>query len=449
MIPRAKNVLPLLASVPCLALPGCEARAAEPPPPSVILISLDTLRAGHMSVYGYQRETTPYLEKLARESLVFDQAFASSCWTLIAHVSMLTGLYPNQHGVTDRDLAISPEAPLLAERLQERGYQTFGFYKPGFIGEEYGHQRGFDVFVSHERAHQAEANMEDALPDIHPNRPFFLFLHLFDIHSAPMYRGDAPYYRPPSPYDTIFEPDAKERLKGVNFRAVHDNKARLTADQRRAMVTLYDGNIRYVDAKLEKWIEGWREQGLLDRAILIITADHGESLGQRFGRISGHGRMFQDALDIPLIIRFPDGRHAGERTDTVAHHVDIVPTALDYLGLSPDPNLPGYSLLGEVPEDRVVVAGKPPLAAKIQLPFKVVSGNNAPRWVYQLEKDPLEIDPLTKKDEVAAKDRELAVKFREELGAKADFKVTPVPAGEADAALVEELKAMGYIGDGD
>ena len=178
LVMRATHILGLLCP---LLLGGCGGGAVladdEGPPPSVILISLDTCRADHMSVYGYDRETTPFLEQLAEESAVYDHAIAASCWTLTSHMSMFTGLYPEQHGVLMNRLYLSAEVPTLAQRLEEEGYQTLAIYKEGWIHERFGFGRGFKVFRNHEEAPKAGSNMWEELDQLNPDLPFFMFLH--------------------------------------------------------------------------------------------------------------------------------------------------------------------------------------------------------------------------------------------------------------------------------
>ena len=140
---------------PLLALVLLTACGSEGPPPNVILVSIDTLRADHVGLYGYARDTTPFLDDFAKTAMVFEHAFSVCPWTLVAHMTMLTGLFPAQHGVVADQLALSQEIPLLPERLASAGYQTLGLYYTSWIHERYGFARGFDVFRAHESAEEA------------------------------------------------------------------------------------------------------------------------------------------------------------------------------------------------------------------------------------------------------------------------------------------------------
>jgi predicted AlkP superfamily pyrophosphatase or phosphodiesterase len=196
-----------------LLLGGCAGEAGDPleqrrpaleEAPNVILISLDTLRPDHMGVYGYERNTTPFLDELAAESLVFDLARTTWTWTLIAHMSMLTGLYPAQHQVWSDTARLAEGTWTLAARLAEEGYETWGFYHtPAWLEPSFGFEQGFDRYVPHRSVGQAMDHVEEALVEKSADRPLFLFLHLFDIHNAP-FTDVGPLYMPPREYADRF-----------------------------------------------------------------------------------------------------------------------------------------------------------------------------------------------------------------------------------------------------
>ena len=433
MRPVARGLV-LLAVV--LGPAGC-ARENEPPP-SVILVSLDTLRADHVGFYGHHRATTPYLDRLARESIVFEHAYAPAAWTLVSHMTMLTGLYPRQHGVIREDLAVSEEIPLLAEILEQHGYQTAGLYFRGWIDARHGFARGFDVFLAHDDMEEAELHMQDVLSSLIPERPFFLFIHLFDIHSGHLGRGERPLYEPPDPFDRIFDREAREKLAGIDCEDCWEGRVRLSDDQLEALRTLYDGSIRYVDGKLADWVEDWRERGLLDRALLIVTSDHGEALGQRGGKIKGHGGLFQEGLRVPLLVRFPDGRHAGRRFPSPVSLVDVVPTILREAGLAPGPGLPGVPLPDGRPAG-AVLAGIPPRDIAIDWPWKVAWHEGTVGLAFHLERDPLELRALVVGDALA----EPLWRSIQEL---CDYPAA-IPIGALEAKDAEALRALGYGGE--
>ena len=282
-----------ILSVVVLALASCS-RAPATPAPGVILISLDTLRADHLGLHGYARDTSPRLDALARESLVFERAFTTAAWTLPAHMSMLTGLHNHQHGVIGLNAALAPGSPLLAERLKTAGWQTIGLYNESPIRPEHGFGRGFDVFRSHLGARQAGEHLAELLPKLDRRRPFFLFLHLFDIHNGPLDEAPGPIYDCPPPYDERYLADARSRLPQISERELFE-RAEVDAAAAEALTALYDGGIRHVDDTLAGWFEDWNARGLLDGTLLIVTADHGEALGQR-GWAYGHGAPYLEGL---------------------------------------------------------------------------------------------------------------------------------------------------------
>jgi len=409
----------------------------------VILISLDTLRADHLGLYGYGRNTSPFLDRLAQESIVFDQALTSVTWTRPAHMTMLTGLHTFQHGVTHAREALALEIPVLAERLRSAGYQTIGLYYEGQIHERHGFARGFDVFRAHHNVKEAGAHLRKALADRNPSQPFFLFLHLFDIHCGPLGPDPGPIYHSPAPYEEMFLPGAADLLPQISQTALW-SRYRMTSDvERKALAALYDGGIRYVDDHLAKWIESWREEGILDRSLLILLSDHGEGLGQR-GYVMGHGAPFMEGLRIPLIVRHPSGNRAGERETSPAHMIDIVPTVLDWSGLERR-DLPGFSLLQPLSAERDLIA--------FDDRYYEVLIRGEKKWTYydfagrreflrfDLYRDPLELAGEAVSEEEF---RRQSVEVRE--GLRMDYS-PPVQAVEATPKEIEKLRALGYASD--
>lgn len=426
-----------------LSLASCGG-ATEPTPPSIILVSLDTLRGDRVGFMGYERDTTPNLDALAAQSAWFSRALSTSCWTLSSHMGMLTGLYPEQHGVVVNDACLNPDIPTLAQRLSDRGYVTVGLYEYGWIDPRHGFDRGFDVFRPHQDAEQAGAHLAEELEGLGGERPFFLFLHLFDIHADPLLSDQGVFYDPPPPFDRTFREDAPEALTGIDFRRALEEPGLLDADQLDALAAMYDGGIRYTDRKLGEWLLDWRERGLLDRAVLVVTADHGEALGQREGGLDNHGGMFQEALRVPLLVRMPDGAHAGRRLDRAVNQVDLLPTFLALSGAAPDPRLPGYPLFDPRPASSVMAASQGRQFALVQWPWKIKGSDEGVR-LFHLEEDPLELRPLELSDPRArAAYDAMKADFQRERRALAPLDAPPQVAQELTAEALERLKAIGY-----
>jgi hypothetical protein len=424
----------LLAAL--LALAGC---GQEPPQrPSVVLVSIDTLRADHLGLYGYGRDTSPFLDRLAKESVVFEHAFTSVSWTLIAHMTMLTGLYPEQHGVTEKDRALATEAPLLAERLARAGYQTVGLYKRGWVHERYGFGRGFGVFRPHVTAEEAEQHLVEELARLDGARPYFLFLHLMDVHGDSSTKSPPTVYSVPPFFHDLFFSGAFERFAG---EIVYTMKRHgLPSEKVEVMVALYDDGIRHVDSVLERIFGRLESGGRLADALVIVTADHGESLAQRDNW--GHGGPWQEGVNVPLILHLPGNARAGERVTQVAHHVDVVATVLDFVGLPPDSMLPGSSLLRPLPADRVVKGGKGDNAS---VQFLVRWPRKITRAGKQIGEFDLENDALEKNPETVGSAEFEAMRSAFKLEPGSFFR--PIPATSLSSEDKAELKALGYAGE--
>ncbi len=406
MIPADFSVLrrfawPLLAL--CLTV-GCGSDAPEEEqlPPSVVLLSLDTLRADHTGFLGYERDTTPFLDELAAESMIFERAYTTMSWTLIAHMSMLTGVYPSQHKVWTGKSVLPQSVPTLAQRLKEEGYYTMGFHFPGWLNPKFGFGRDFDVYERHENVEQARENIRKAMAERPKNRPYLLFVHLFDIHNGHLSPKPSMLYDTPDPYGDFFVEGATEHLEGTSSKHLWSTiQERLPEDQHNAVIAQYDGGIRYVDDNLRAlWDEMGGPHGF-DDALIVVTSDHGEGLAGRDIQYQGHGDAYEEGLRVPLLIRLPDGTRQNERIDGMVSHVDIVPTLLDYLGKPEDPNLPGYSLLGVRPADEIVVAERPATRVILHGKYKLVTKIDKPMrgLIFDLETDPLEKSPLTFKSD--------------------------------------------------
>jgi arylsulfatase A-like enzyme len=426
-----------LAVLTSVLLAACGPAA---PRPSVILVSIDTLRADHVGLYGYARDTTPFLDRFAQGATVFERAFTTCPWTLVAHMTMLTGLFPAQHGVVHAEFGLSPEIPLLAERLKSAGYQTLALYYESWISERYGFERGFDVFRPHDSAEEAGEHLKEDLARVDRTRPFFLFYHLFDVHNGAMSTGTHMIYPSPPPFQDMFMAGADAKLPRLPPDEIWESENLLDPGQLAALVALYDGGIRHVDTRLAETFDWLEQQGLLANTLVIITADHGEALGQR-GRLKGHGDLAQEGLHVPLIVRHPGGEGAGTRVEAVTHLGDIVPTILDVAGLPEDRALPGCSLFGELPPERVITGTHLPQEFVLRWPEKLIRRKGQEGTVsLDLARDPGELDirPVPGKlfDELQQQ------AFPHERHFPAPVKLSAIPAES-----LELLRALGYAGE--
>jgi arylsulfatase A-like enzyme len=419
-----------LAVVALGALASCSPREL---PPTIVLISIDTLRADHVGAWGYPRDTTPTLDRLANESLVFERAYASYDWTLVSHMTMLTGLLPHQHGVLRGLQALAPGTPLLAEHLRAAGYHTVGLYHDGWINARHGFDRGFEVFREHENVEEARTHWREALAEAPAGRPLFLFLHLFDVHSE----GVFPYYPSPEPFQDFFLPDATARFAGMTAEQIWLAE-NLPPEQVEALIALYDGGIRHVDTRLGELFDDLRARQLLDESVVVVTSDHGEALHDR-ARVRGHGGVRREGLHVPLIVHLPGGERGGERVAEPVSLVDLVPTLLELAGIRRDAALPGLSLLGELPARRAFLGGKWDVRFVHEGPTMTVKVPRGGVFSFQFDAPPGQQEPRRV-------DPEAFEALWSSLLPRTAFP-SPIELDDLPAEDAAALRAMGYGGE--
>ena len=305
--------------------------AASAQNPDVYLITIDTLRADHVGCYGYKQVETPALDALAADGVRFTEAFTHSPITNTSHITILTGLLPSVHGVTDFGIPLSPQHVTAAELLKKRGYQTAAFIGAVILDSNTlapGLDRGFDFYDNFpktdsknsdgtkkerwgrvERRGMEVVEHAEAWFEKHRAGPHFVWVHLYDPHDP---------YEPPPPFS--------EKYKDH----------------------LYDGEIAYADSALARWIAFLKKAGAYDNAIIVVTGDHGEGLGEHGEET--HGLFLYDStLHVPLILKTPlktaAGAHRGTVIDAQVRTTDILPTILSATGVSAPAELNGESLL--------------------------------------------------------------------------------------------------------
>ena len=289
---------------------------------NVLFILIDTLRADHLGAWGYSRETSPFLDALAQNGIRFDQTIAQSSWTKCSMASLWTALYPSRTGVTRFDDALSEEAVMPAEILNEAGFRTAGLFRNGWVESYFGFDQGFDVYakpigaplepsLQRENPTLSEAGTDLAAIDggieflrIFGDERWFLYLHLMDLHE--------------------YTYDEDTALFGTRFEDVYDN------------------SIRRTDMVLSRLYEYMKEHGYLENTIVVVASDHGEAFSER--GYEGHARyVYRETTHVPWIISLPVKLQPGVVVDSVTRNVDIWPTLLDLLGLPPMENVDGQS----------------------------------------------------------------------------------------------------------
>ena len=428
-----------------------------PPTGSVILVVVDTLRADHLGMYGYDRPTSPTLDAWAAEGRVFEHAFAPSPWTLPSFASIYTGRWPLIHqggrnGPRTPDgsptqLAPLEHVPMVAEHLQEESILTMATVTNGFLDPAYGMARGFDVYdiedssaigVYRPAADIVRRALE--LVDDAGGQPFFLVVHLMDPHQL---------YDAPPPFRGIWtgdiESDFTLPVRDYNGRSRLEDL--LPAD-RDFIIAAYDEEIAYVDAQLGVLRQGLADRGLLETSLVIFTADHGEELFEHGGYQHGHA-LWQELVHVPMVVWGP-GIEPG-REPTPVSLVDIAPTVLDGMGVArrcrsmASPSGPPWWRAKSLPSRPLFAEGLSrrgtPQSAVVRWPQKmIVDHAEGERDVYDLEEDPHERDSL------ASESRDLVAAFCRHLQTGEESDRAPVtPSQEVTERF---LRSLGYLGGG-
>ncbi len=322
---------------------GLGLEPAKPPAaagvPNILLISIDSLRRDHVSAYGYQRPTTPRIDALAREGVLFDMAIAPTSWTLPSHVSLLTSLPARLHGVRDIRQRFGRDVVTLAEVLSEAGYATAGFIAGSFLSATHGFSQGFDVYddytilerdrgedgghITSPRSIAAVRRWLDGRGRQEERRPFFVFLHMWDVHYE---------YLPPPPYDKMFDPDYEGDIGEYGLLRDSRINKNMPARDLEHIEALYDGEIRYTDEHLGQLFDLLRQRGLFDDTITVVTSDHGDEFFEHGGK--GHAEtLYDEVLRVPLVMRYPKGIPAGRVVDRQVRLMDVAPTLLEMAGV--------------------------------------------------------------------------------------------------------------------
>ena len=307
--------------------------SGKPPhkPRVLIWLSQDTVRADHTSAFGHSRSTTPTLDALSREAIVFEDAVATAPWTLASLASQLTSRYPAAHGATHKDFQKDPARPTLFDVLASRGFTVLGVTGNSFVSADFGLAGGLDGlwYVEGRAAELNHAVVHRALRDW-DGGDVALFIHYMDPHYS---------YVPPPPYDRVFDPDYRGAVDGVNFRSLGPGAP---ASDLAHVKALYDGEIAYTDAEIGRLLGRLREQGLVENALVLYTADHGDELLDHGGWYHGH-TLYRELLHVPFVLRVP--QLAARRVKEPVSMIDVAPTVLEAMGFPAPAAFQGESLL--------------------------------------------------------------------------------------------------------
>jgi len=468
-------------SEPAPRLPAPGARKASGDRPNIILIVLDTARADHLSVYGYPRNTTPNLRKLAAQSTVFLNAASASNTSLPSHASMFTGLYPSWHGAhggprdSSGGRALPGHLRTLPELLAGQRYLTMAVgANIYYLNADFGFSRGFEAFDVRKAVQLTNSSWffllrnrvrvllnrvtdtadlarfyrtaEDitssavALLDQAAGHaaPFFLFLNYMDSHAP---------WLPPAPFDTLF-PGKNRDLAGGPFDevVVMLGRRRPLPHEIRHMASQYDGAIAYLDSHLGRVLATVTKHRWDQNTLIIITSDHGEFLGER--NLIGHGRrLYQEVVRVPMVVRFP-GEARARVIANPASHVDILPTALEVAGIRPPYPLHGVSLR-QLPDSgrreifieafsRHSINGRYVEQAMITDPWKLILERPGQPQMYNWRSDPAESRNLANGPEAKALLERLSA-WRQSTRAPA------APTSRLSPETLRRLRSAGYL----
>lgn len=451
--------------------------------PNVLVLLIDTLRADHLGCYGYERPTSPNIDRLASEGTLFLEARSQSTWTKPSTASLFTGRYPSQHQAYLERSRLPESELLLPEALAQLGYRTAVFSGNPWVTPEWGFDQGVEHFHSvyderfarvtlymrtlkrvdkaleHKRRvynlvksrvqHAPSTTARDTgladallrwLDGIDRQRPFFAHVQLMSPHHP---------YDPPPPYDR-FVPDRTHAPVTAYPRKSYfffDEGEPLAPAALADMIARYDGDIRYVDDVVGRILAGLDARGLRDRTLVVLTSDHGEEFYDH--RNWGHGQsVYEELTHVPLILRYPRVFPSGRRDARPVMSVDLMPTVLQLAGAAPLPSLAGHSL---VPLD----APRPPEDAYVELLYRygwaralvqgdrkvvrMVRGDDDRTEVFDLARDPHEQAPLP------GADARLAGRLDEIERWAAAHQSAPAKDVEIDGEMAGRLKALGYL----
>ena len=462
---------------------------------NVILVTMDTVRADHLSLYGYARDTSPNLQAFARDAAVFTNAISAADMTLASHASIFTGVYPSVHGAhlilgnhgvlagVEFGQPLPEHTQTLAGILSKDGYRTmaivannaclqhafrldqgFQYYSQPYpviflnLSDSFYLRWGLARILAHylpkEVSDRASVTSEEVNREAFhlleeqnsAKRPFLLFLNYMDAHD--------PYY-PPAPYDVKY-PGKDDGMTTSRYfvlgNQVLSRSRAYTNEDRQRDLSQYDGGVAYIDANLGQLSAKLKELKLYDNSLIIITSDHGQSFGEK--QLYGHGNsVYQEQVHVPLIIKYPGAPHAEVRND-LATHVDLLPTILDSLGYPIPASLPGRSLRAVAPNPVTVISESYPSDLLVSLssrfrrieraafsgPYKLITATNGKREFYDLSKD-------------AGEEHNLYPDALEQAGLlEADLQhwIAALPKSRAHAATldkrsVDRLKSLGYV----
>ncbi len=408
--------------------------------PNIVIYLIDTLRADQIGAYGQERPLTPAIDAFSGDAIVFDNALAQSSWTRSTVASILTGLWPLEHGTHGRRDRLAEAAITLPEILSSEGYETAALFTNPNLDRQFGFDQGWATFIREIDSARSESITEGAirwLAKRESGRPFLLYLHTQDPHDP---------YNPPSDLRERLAPDVP-----LDFPTVPGRKQKITKELVENFQELYQSEVAANDRSFGALIEHLRSEGLYDDSVILLLSDHGEEFQEHGGW--KHGRtLHREMVSVPVILKLPGLRDAGERRQDPIQHIDLLPTLLGEVGLQIPEDLAGRNLLEMNPAQRpresalfsyLHLDGAPQISV-LEGGWKLIhilAGEKTARpRLYSQELDPDEKQNLS--EDYPVMTSYLMTLAREHL---ATARRLETREAEIDEDLEESLRALGYF----
>ncbi|MBA7515597.1 hypothetical protein ES705_07639 [subsurface metagenome] len=418
--------------------------------PNIILISIDALRADHLSCYGYHRNTSPNIDRLASQGVLFKNAFSQATWTIPSHTSIFLSQYVWRHKVDNPDKRLGNSFTTLAEILKDRNYTTLAFVGGGYLSPRYGFNQGFEIYDDGSPRRRGYHEISSCINKLLSwlgsikSRKFFLFIHTYDVHGP---------YNSPLPYFDLYP---KGRCEGKHLRTSKGIipwelvASKLTIEEIDYIMAVYDGGINYVDDQLGKLFRKLDQLGIYDNTIIIITADHGEGFNEH-GSLNHGYKPYIELVHVPLIMKGP-GIPRNRIYENFVQHIDIVPTILEILNIPQREEIQGRGILPlrnncEIEEHFTTYSwggsgAQGPVSLRTRQ-WTYIMNHNRPDELYDRINDPKEQNNIIKKRPLIA--QELKEELKDFIALTSEAKPQVAEKVHIDEELKEQLKLLGYL----
>lgn len=408
-----------------------------------ILIVIDALRYDHLGCYGYEKNTSPNIDELCEKSIIFENTIAQSTWTKPSIISLFTSKYVKLHNITrftknyslgGVDNILPSESLTLAEILSSNGYKTKALVGSDFIQKGFGLEQGFDNYSAYLTDDYITLNAINWLDKLNDKEKFFLYLHYMAPHAP---------YTPPLNYKIKFKPNYTGQIIFSEKHQEYFNTINMSEEDKKELVARYDGEINYIDDQIGLLIKHLKERKIINKTIIIITADHGESLGEN--QKIGHGFMINTVIQVPLIIFPSDLKQKKESIDNIVELIDIAPTSLAMLEIKIPESFQGTNILDnktlnkDVGFSEFVWSGRTSIGIRSKQ-YLFISLNYENFSLYDIKIDPYQREDLAYKESIILNNFVEKLEMYEYMENK-----EILSEGNLSKEIEERLKSLGYI----